>query len=394
MKRKICMVVIAALAFLLSACAGPAGPGGSGASGGSGDSGSGAPAGVEAPPGVIFLTADGNNIMDYAEEAYEKPTTGAAELSALLTPEVLAKAADGGFKAAYCGHEDASLWSQALAESLARTLSVYGIELAKVTGSNFDVNSQIETIESVLETDIDLLVVYIMDGDAYKNVLDRAQEKGVKVIGVNSPPNNAADYDNYFGTVVPDSYMVGYHCMDLVCRTVGEGEVGASSIIFYSEDSNARFTGAQDAAKKYDRISVVIGPEIAMTVEDATSVGESMIQKNPDLKGYWALWDELAVGVGSGIANLGKNILVSGPDISVTSATSMLTTGMFVGSASISPDDLGKLIATLGAAGLGGAQTPEIVVSPVVIITKENIAETWQYVFGRELDPDLRALLP
>ncbi len=344
--------------------------------------------------GITYLQSDDITIMEGATTAYGMETASGEDLAAVFTPEILQEVKDGDFTAVYCGHEDFTLWAQSLIESLDSTLDKLGVELLTSTGSNWSIDDQISKIESCIEMNPSLMVIYIMDADAYANVLKKASDKGIYLIGLNGMPSNTDEYDTYLGTIIPDTYMLGYYSMDMLCDKVQDGQIGASTIIYYGEDSNSRFQGAMDAAANYDKIEVIQGADIAMTVESATEIGESMIMAYPEMKGYWATWDALAVGAGSGMASLGKNVYVSGPDISDTSSVrSMLTDGMFVGTAAISPNDLGTLVALMGALGFAGEESPELVLSPVVMFNVDNVKEAWQYSFGQELDAELKELI-
>ena len=344
--------------------------------------------------GVTYLNSDGKIIMENAPESYGIATASGADLEKLFTPEVIQTIKDGNFTAVYCGHEDGSLWAQTLIKSFGATLEKFGAKLITSTGSYWSLDDQISKIESCIEMDPDLMVIYIMDEDAYADVLKKASDKGIYLIGLNGMPNNRENYPTYLGTIVPDFYMLGYYSMDMICKQVQSGQIGVSTIINYGEDSNTRLQGALDAAATYPDIEVVKGADIAMTVESATEIGESMIMAYPDLKGYWATWDALAMGAGSGIASLGKSVKVSGPDISDTSSIiSMYTDGMFVGTAAISPNDEGTLLAMIGVLGMAGVEAPEMILSPVVIYDKDTAVQAWQYSFGEELDPDVVALI-
>ena len=345
--------------------------------------------------GITYLKSDGEILMENAEESFGMPTSSGVDLEPLFTPEVIAKIREGNFTAVYCGHEDSTMWAQAVIGAFDETLEKLGMTLLTSTGSFWDLNDQISKIESCIEMNPSLMVIYIQDADAYADVLRKACDKGIYVIGLNGMPTNPEQYETYIGSIVPDFYKIGYYSMDLICQRVQEGQVGVSTIIYYGEDSNTRLQGALDAAATYDKIEVVRGGDIAMTVESATEIGETMIMANPELKGYWATWDALAIGAGNGIAALGKEVYVSGPDISdETSVVSMLTDGKFVGTMAISPTDQGVLLAMMGALGLVGEEVPDLVLSPGVLFTPETVETAWQYCYGEELSAELKALLP
>lgn len=344
--------------------------------------------------GINYLVSDGKTIMENATKSYGVETVSGKDLEALFTPEVIQSVKDGGFTAVYCGHEDMSLWAQSLINSFKTNLAKFGIELVSATGSFWSLDDQISRIESCIEMDPDLMVIYIMDEGAYDEVLKKASDKGIYIIGLSGKPNNTENYPTYLGTLVPDFYMIGYYSMDMLANAVGEGEIGVSTIINHGEDSNTRLQGALDAAAAHAGITVVEGPDIAMSVESATEIGESMVMAHPDLKGYWATWDALALGATNGMASLGKSVYASGPDISDTSTIiSMYTDGMFAGTAAISPNDEGALLAMMGALGIAGVEVPEMVLTPAVVYTKDNADQAWMYSFGEELDADVKALM-
>lgn len=403
MKKRVITIVAAILCIaLLAACSAPqaqpsAAAGESVSAAPAEDAQQSASAAGEGKVTVSYLKPDGKMISDLQEETQGVAVRSGSLLEEMLTGEVAAKVQGQGIKAAYCGQEDASPWAQSVMGSLKETLASYGVELVSTTGAGFNPTEQISQMESSLQMGIGLLVFYVLDPEVYADVMAKADEKGVKMIGLCCMPADADKYDNYLGTVFGDAYSIGYISMDQICKAIdGKGQVALSDVINYSQDGASRRDGALAAAAQYEGIEVIEGPQIAMTVEDATSVGESMIMANPELKGYWAQWDELAIGAGSGIRNLGKSVVVSGPDISTTSAVEMLSTGMFVGSGAMSPHDLGTLAALSGIVGLGGGNTPGEkinVISPAVTVTKDNLEEAWGYVFGKELDPEVKELI-
>ncbi len=156
-----------------------------------------------------------------------------------------------------------------------------------------DIQTQINQIENMINSECQVLVIASIDGDSLGTVLDQAKEKNIKVIAYDRLIMNS-DAVSYYATF--DNYMVGQKQGQYIEEKLGlkdgKGPFNLEIVAGDPGDNNAKFfyNGAMDVLNKYiDSKKLVVKSgqkdfDVVATAKWATETAQSrmdnIISKN------------------------------------------------------------------------------------------------------------------
>lgn len=180
-----------------------------------------------------------------------------------------------------------------------------GVKLITVDAGGFDQSSrQIQQIQDLAQRHVDLLLVGATDAKAIGPVVDRVIAQGTPVIGLSSVPASK----HLAGIIGADHYGMGV--FDATCLAKAIGGSGQVAIMAGPPGVNwaqQRDQGFTDTLKKDDpHVQVVAHQYGASTRNGGLKLMEDWMQRFPDLKGVFAVTDDLGVGAADALAAAGK----------------------------------------------------------------------------------------
>ena len=186
-------------------------------------------------------------------------------------------------------------FQQAIARAAQDAAEAAGCSLELViAGSQTDVDTQAQQIEEVIDGEVDALIINPMDAGALIPALEKAAEKNIPVVLVDSTieEGNEDLYVTYIGT---DNYAAAEEGAKVLSDAVGEGKV----IIVRGADGNSVGNARADGFK------AGMGPAIELVSEapgnwdndTAKQVTGEMLEANPDVKGILSCSDVMVEGI-------------------------------------------------------------------------------------------------
>lgn len=241
-----------------------------------------------------------------------------------------------------------------------------------VVSSAYDLQRQIRQIEEFTSQPVQLIILNAADPVAIEPAVDKAKDKGIKVIAVDV---NATGADI---TITTDNIMAGkMACEALAKKMKGKGSMAilngppVSSII-------ERTTGCLQAIAHFPHIKVVSKDKNGGgSKEGGVAKMTELLANYPDLDGLFTINDPTAIGAEMVIKQMGKKRI---PIYSVDGAPTIEErlkdpTSMIEGSATQSPQMMAKLSVEAGLHLIKGkAPSKRIILIPPTLITKQNIA--------------------
>jgi ribose transport system substrate-binding protein len=313
----------------------------------------------------------------------KNPATSPAELLEMLTPEDEKKVMKGEYTAAIAFHTTASDWPRLQEEGIRAVLDKYGIEVLTVTDAEFKVDKQISDIESIIELDPDLLIGFCVDREANAAVFRKASEAGITISFMDTIPIDFKHPDDYVGLGLADNYEAGIVAAEIVAEEIGhEGQVGVCWFPLSMFHVDQRYYGIMDYFEQYPDIEVV-DVQKPGDAEKAATVAENWLTAYPDLDGIVCIWDVQALGCAGVVDASGRDVVVSGVDLSDDSAYAIASGSSLIGVSSQHPYDQGIAETLIGILALAGKTPPPYVVVPIEKVTPKSIERSYKRVFRR-----------
>jgi len=265
-----------------------------------------------------------------------------------------------------------SFWT-AIYYGVSEEAKTLGYKLIAVEAGGFqNVDKQISQIEDLIQRKVDILIVGATSAEGVAPVVGDAINAGIPVIGVSSIPK----VDNLLAKVGADHYGMGVLGAQCLAEAIGEtGEVviaaGPSGVTWAVE----RVKGLKDTfAKDYPNIVVAAELNGPNGRDQGVTITEDWIQKFPDLKGIFAVVDDTGAGAADSLAAAGKtdDVVVSTCNLSPIGKEYLL-------SGKIKCETIqqivlqGRITVQVSDAYFKGESFEENHVTPVILVTKENL---------------------
>ena len=243
-----------------------------------------------------------------------------------------------------------------------------------------DTSGQASKLEALIGQKMSCYVVNPISQTNLVQPLARVPD-GTPVVNIDSPVGaNAAkqaglDISTYIGT---DNVAAGGMAADTMAGLVkGGGTIGVIGGVSGDSTSVARVTGfTQGASGRFKPLTTVAGD---WDRAKALNAAEDLMRSNPDIKGFFAANDQMALGIAQAVKNAGKKgeIAVVGVD-GIEDALKAVRAGDMSATVSQYPYTIGQLGVEACVAAAKGKNLPASVKAPVQVVTKANVAKAEQ----------------
>lgn len=253
--------------------------------------------------------------------------------------------------------------------------SQLGIEVVTVDAKN-DTATQVSQVQDLLTQGIDAFI-YIPAGAAAAAVPTRlARAEGIPVINVDREPEGAPGDTVIYGENVRSAYEV---CSHIIGLAGGEGKM----VIIHGQKGTTpevqRFEGCKMAIDENPGIELVSQQWSQMwSPDEGFSIGQNMLQANPDIRIIFGQADGLAMGAAKAVegAGLSDQVIVGGYDGDVAALESLSRCDTpFIVTATQSTQAMGVLAVNSAIAVAHGASVPARQIPNAVLTTCEKAPE-------------------
>ncbi|GAB2566267.1 substrate-binding domain-containing protein [Gracilibacillus alcaliphilus] len=304
-----------------------------------------------------------------------------------LSEEELKEIKDGNYTAAIVMHYSGTDYMKAAVNAMETTFEQMGIEVIAVTDANFSAETQVNNIESVLAKDPDIMVSVPVDAEATASAYRRAVDQGVKLVFMDGAANGLEAGKDYISIVTGDNYGNGVVAAELMAEQIGEeGKIGMlyHDVNFFVTRNRAE-AFEETILEKYPNIEIV-AKEGFTDENTGEAVGSAILTRDGDIDGIFAPWDVPAEGVMSAVRTAGKadQVVITTVDLGTNAAISIAADGPIKGLGAQLPYDQGVAQSMLGGYAVLDKEAPPYLVSPAIKVTKENVLESWELIYGEE----------
>ena len=286
-----------------------------------------------------------------------------------------------GFSAPAADHG----WIAAIAKNAEEAAKRYSdVTFVPVEPTN-DINQQISAVESLIQQNVDVLVLLPNDGEQLNQVARRAMDAGIPVVNLDRIFPDKLSYRTWIGG---DNYGMGVAAGHYIGRKLKEKGVTDPVILEIQGIATLPLTqerskGFEDALRAYG-YRVTARQDAQFTVESGTEVATNLLQAHKKIDAIWNHDDDQGVGVLAAIKEAGRNefFMVGGAGSAnamreIQSGTSVLEcTVTYSPTMAGSAVKLARLIAQgRGMSDLVEQQVPQSITLASETITKDNVEQ-------------------
>jgi ABC-type sugar transport system substrate-binding protein len=243
-----------------------------------------------------------------------------------------------------------------------------------------DTSGQASKLEALIGQNLGCYVVNPISQTNLIQPLARVPD-GTPVVNIDSPVGEKAakqaglKIDTYIGTDNVEAGGMGADTMAGLLK--GGGKVGVIGGVSGDATSAARIDGFTKGAKgRFEPLETVAAD---WDRAKALNAAEDLMRSNPDIKGFFAANDQMALGIAQAVRNAGKqgDIQIIGVD-GIEDALKSVKSGAMSATVSQYPYTIGQLGLEACLAAAAGKKLPANVKAPVQVVTKENVDKAQQ----------------
>jgi ribose transport system substrate-binding protein len=290
---------------------------------------------------------------------------------------------------------DHGSWTVACEKAIKDACDYLNIEIVALGNAEYDPTKQMSDIETLMALDPDIIISAPVDRITAAEAFRPAVDAGVSLVFWSNTPEGYVHGEDYVGISAADIYGEGLVSGKALGEIVGgSGQVGfavfgADFWICNYVDQLARDT----LEENYPDVEVV-AYEGWSTIPEAEGVAAAMIQRYPDIKGFYVSWYDPAQNVAAACQDAGRDdIKISTLGVDTPSLINMLSGGNIAAILSDMPYYMGLDHVIVGAYGLLDKPCPEFTICPVTSINKDNVEEIWGLAFKTELPDEVAELI-
>jgi len=286
-------------------------------------------------------------------------------------------------------------WGIACEKAFKDTCDYLNIEIVALGNAEYDPTKQMSDIETLMALDPDIIIAAPVDRITAAEAFRPAVDAGVNLVFWSNTPEGYVQGEDYVGISAADIYGEGLVSGRALGEIIGgSGQVGFA--VFGAEFWICNYVDAlaRDTLEKDYPDVEVVAYEGWTAIPEAENVAAAMIQRYPDIKGFYVSWMDPAQNVAAACQDAGRDdIKISTLGVNAPALINMLSGGNIAAILSDMPYYMGMDHVLVGAYGLLDKPCPEFTICPVTAITKDNVEEIWSLAFKTELPEEVAELI-
>ena len=242
-----------------------------------------------------------------------------------------------------------------------------------------NVRRQREQIEMMLDMGISVLILTPVDAEGLGDVLEKAHDRGVRIIVVDSA---VSDENLVDCTIVSDNYKAGCLLGEYLLKNKEESRI----VLMTHEEARSgkeRVNGFLDTISGHTGISVVKEIPCEGQLEIAMPKMEKFIETGTEFDSVFCLNDPASLGAAAALDSKGLlgSVDIYGVDAS-PDAKQLIYEGKMMASVAQSPSQIGEEAGNAIYSLLEGREVERFISVPVELVTKDNVeqynVDRWQ----------------
>ena len=240
---------------------------------------------------------------------------------------------------------------------------------------NGEAIKQVNAIETYIQEGVDAIIVDAIDSEGIIPVLQQAKDAGIPIVAVDAVIDNPVVDAQVAVDDVGAGKEVGAFCAAYVDEQMqGEAQIG----VILSKQSQLqvrRTEGFKQGVEGHPGITVVQEVDGGYAPDTSLTAAENLLTANPDLDIIYGTGEPAVLGAVNAARSQGRNDLkVCGWNLTDEIAAG-IESGVILGTAHVSPFDLGVTAMNAAAQLARGESIEREVNVPFAIVTQENLVQ-------------------
>lgn len=257
------------------------------------------------------------------------------------------------------------------------------VKIISTSYSAFDASTQSNNIESQIVQKPDAMIGILDDPSSEQAAIAKVNAAKIPIIFWDLPAGGSTQYTSI---VTSDGQQAGCLAADALAAAIHDkGDIAVLPMAYAFYPTDQRVAGFLARIKSYPGIKVVAtGYGVGATTEaNGVTQGEALLQRYPDLAGFFVSWLDPAMGVVSAARSLGRsNIAITSVDLAEENALLIAGCSSTLKASSTQlpyAEGLaeGKLLVKI----MDGETVPRYVVTPTPIATHSTVLSVYQQVY-------------
>lgn len=305
----------------------------------------------------------------------------AVEESAAPTEEAVESSASGlsvkeGMKIGLSVYDLANPYFVTVVNGAQAKCDELGIELI-VDDPKSNAAAQVTAIDNFITMEVDAIIICPLDTAAVESSLQKAQEKGIKIISQSSCSDtrdvwvSADEWDM--------GHVAGVACGQWLAEKYGADSSPVVAVLGWDQISTQKLRGdgMEDGIKENIANAQIIRQD-ANTTAQGQSVTDSLLQAYPDLTAIVCLNDAGAIGAFSAVEAAGKNnddFYIGAIDATQQGLELVAEDNCYRGTVDLIPYENGGIDVELAVQLVNGETVEDPYVIPAKNVNKDNVGE-------------------
>lgn len=235
-----------------------------------------------------------------------------------------------------------------------------------VTDAQNDSNRQLSSVEDMITSGIDILLINPTDSAAVVAAVRAANRANIPVITV----DRGADGGDVVAHVASDNVAGGRMAAEFMVELLGgQGKVVELEGIPGTSAARDRGQGFNEVMDEVEGITVVARQEAGFDRARGLDVMENILQAQPEIDAIFAHNDEMALGAMTAIRASGREIAIVGFD-AVDDAVAAVNDGRMVATVAQKPAEMGRMAVEVALQFLQGEEVPEYVPVELALVLR------------------------
>jgi len=294
-------------------------------------------------------------------------------------------------------------WPRLQVEGIKALLEGFGVEILSIVSGEWDVTKQTEAIETIIQLNPDVVLSIPVDQSVQGPIYRELVDAGIKLVLIDNmiPGDLKHDDGDYVSATASTSEGIGIAAADIMAncfKNIGkiEARVGVMRLNFLHEITEERALGFEHRCAEY---YPWIDTSLKVDFDFATGAyvpAEGTLTANPDLDGFFAVWEGPALAISEAARAAGidpTEFVITTSDLSEGAALEIATDQYIKGLAADDPFGHGVSEAVTAIKAFLGEETPAFVCMPVIAITKDNLLDSYEWIMLRETPSELEEFL-
>lgn len=349
-------------------------------------------------PWIVEVRKDVEKYRGEIDPSFKGPDgqTPSWDTELFLTKAEVEEVRQGDYKVAFNMDGAQGEYHESMTKAIEETCEHLGMELVAVTDAGFDPTKQKSDIETTLALNPDIIISAPVDKVSAAEAFKPAVEAGVNLVFWSNQPDGYTAGEEFIGISTSMPYDQGVFMAEQMGQLVGEdGKIG---FIYWEQDfwivNIIDDIVREKLAEFYPDLEILEEGGFG-ALEDAEGIAAAMIQKYPDIDGFYVSFNfpsQLAAAACKSAGRDDIQIVTQGVDVPIL--IKLLTPGENIGAViTDTPYLIGVNHVLLGAFGVMGKDAPEYTLSPSAWYTKDNVEELWDIAMRIPLPDEVKELL-